>query len=145
MLIIIPCGAKKFRVKSPVPAHRLYVGPYFKACLKYALSITDPCSIFILSAKYGLISLKENIESYDLKMGQVGSIGGDIILEQAIERDLVYRTPMIGLGGKLYTDKMRNIWPNGHYPLTGLSLGYSMRFLKINHGRKPWHHQQQEH
>ena len=63
MIVVIPCGAKK--VDHRAPAGKLYTGPYFSACLKWALSRVVSTPIYILSAKYGLLGkqlrwLKEN-------------------------------------------------------------------------------------
>ena len=54
------------------PAARLYTGGYFKASLRLAkLIASDEKSIFILSAKYGVVGLQERIEQYDLKLSQL--------------------------------------------------------------------------
>lgn len=132
MICIIPCGGKK--LKRTAPAHELYTGPYFKACYRYALSIAPKSSVFILSAKHGLIKPDYPVAPYNLRMGQVGSVTSHRVWEQAVKYDLLAR-PMIGLGGKDYTSVMREVWPNGIYPIEGLQLGYALANLKYNHGQ----------
>ena len=44
----------------------MYVGNYFKTCLEYAK--TYKSDIYILSAKYGLLSLEDYIEPYNLTL-----------------------------------------------------------------------------
>jgi hypothetical protein len=63
MLVIVPCGSAKLRV--PDRADRLYTGNYHRACLAWARSVAPAPSIFILSAKYGLVGLDQVIEPYE--------------------------------------------------------------------------------
>lgn len=134
MLVIIPCGARKRPVKSA--AYALYTGPYFMANLRYALSIAQRSDVYILSAKYGLLDLAREVEPYNLKMGQPGCVTVTQVCEQAEKLGILQRSPVIGLGGRLYTDIMRTIWPEIKLPLSGIvGIGKQMQWLNNHRGR----------
>jgi cytoplasmic iron level regulating protein YaaA (DUF328/UPF0246 family) len=65
-VLLIACSKKKGPAKSQ--ARDLYRGDLFRKSLAYASCLTDESRIFILSAKYGLVSLEEEIEPYDLSI-----------------------------------------------------------------------------
>ena len=133
MLIIIPCGSKKLSYSTL--AWKLYQGPYYKSCLRWALSIEKMDNIRILSAKYGLLRLDEVIHPYELRMGRPGSISLDKIREQAQASGLLSEE-VIGLGGRDYTRIIKEIWPFAHLPLEGKGgLGKQMRWLKRHLGK----------
>ena len=58
-IVLISCVSKKLAVKSK--AENLYSSVLFKYNLRYAKSL-NPEKIFILSAKYGLLSLDDEVE-----------------------------------------------------------------------------------
>lgn len=64
-IILISCVSKKRTRKSK--AKDLYISALFKKNLQYAWQ-QKPDQIFILSAKYGLVTLDEEIEPYDLTL-----------------------------------------------------------------------------
>ena len=61
----------------------MYTGIYFRKSLKYALSISDPKKVFILSSKYGFIPLNRIIEPYDVRFGQNGALSQAEVNESA--------------------------------------------------------------
>jgi hypothetical protein len=65
-IVLIGCGKKKKQRKTK--AEWLYQGHYYYLCLSLARLLTKHENIFILSAKYGLISLDKMIEPYNLKI-----------------------------------------------------------------------------
>ena len=133
MIVIIPCGGKKREM--PCAAGNLYIGPYFKGCMAYALSKVGPERVFILSAKYGLISPNDRIEPYDLRMGNEGCVTADKVREQAIQRGLLGEE-VTALGGDEYIQVVKQVWPNAATPLTGVGgIGYQLQWLKANRGR----------
>jgi hypothetical protein len=81
MVVIISCGAKK--LERAAPARDLYIGPYFRAILGYALTIAPAENIFVLSAKYGLVRLQDRLKPYDLKMGAAGGVDIRTVRRQA--------------------------------------------------------------
>ena len=66
-IVLIPCVREKLNHKAK--AQDLYIGPLFKKLLKYAKSL-KPDKIFILSGKYGLLKLDEEIEPYDKNLNE---------------------------------------------------------------------------
>lgn len=132
MIVVIPCGAKK--INKPAPACNLYIGPYFKACWSYSISLTNYSNIYILSAKHGLIKSTTILYPYNLQMGQPGSIGLKKIEEQASEYGIINKN-IIGLGGIKYTSLMKQVFgKESKYPITGLQMGYAIKWLKENKG-----------
>lgn len=110
---IVACGKEKAQFR--MQAKDMYIGSYFKSCLKYALEFGD--KVFILSAKYGLLELDDFINPYDLLMGDDGSVTIDIVKEQAINLEISGN--VIVLGGKKYLDFSKKIWKNATCPLSG--------------------------
>lgn len=127
-IVIVPCGARK--QQQACPAQEMYTGPYHRACMAYARSIAPDSSIYILSAFYGLLSLDERINPYDLKMGDPGCVGSALVHSQA--RDLgLLKLRVVALGGQLYTDLCHEVWPHCEMPLAGVGgMGKHMRWLK---------------
>lgn len=131
MLVIIPCGGKK--LGRPAPAVELYVGPYFKACLRYAQSLVGDYEIRILSAKYGLLLLRKVIAPYDLRMGQHGCATVAQVRRRAEEQGLLAEGTVVALGGKQYVSVVRSVWPSCLTPLEGVGgIGKQLRWLKEN-------------
>lgn len=129
MIVVIPCGGKK-RLVSCV-AGRMYIGPYHRACLTYALTLVPPERVYILSAKYGLLALDERIAPYNLKMGQRGCVTARTVADQAAARGLRAEERVIALGGRAYTDVARAVWSHAETPLDGVGgMGYQMQWLK---------------
>lgn len=79
---IIPCCAPK--LDGSHPAADLYTSSTFRMQLRAALNITDRDHVLILSAKHGLLALDTIVESYDVKMGDAGSIDPVGIAAQAL-------------------------------------------------------------
>jgi len=69
-IVLISCVSKKLNHKSK--AQDLYVSPLFQKNLRYARSL-NPDKIFILSAKYGLLSLTDVVEPYDKTLNKMTS------------------------------------------------------------------------
>lgn len=80
-IVVIPCGGAK--LNHPAPAAELYTGSMFQDALRTARMLTSDSDIFILSARYGLVTLDQILEPYDIKMGDPGSIHVDDVRIQA--------------------------------------------------------------
>lgn len=131
--MVISCGYKKRT--HPCQAWQMYIGSYFRAMLRYALSVADRERIYILLAKYGLLRLTDPIEPYNLKMGMPGSIAAAAIAEQA-ERLGIAGEQVLCLGGQEYVARCRAVWKDMVAPLSG-GMGNQMRWMKAQHGRLP--------
>jgi hypothetical protein len=130
-IVLITCVKKKLQGKHK--AEDLYISPFFKKNLAYAKSL-KPDEIFILSAKYGLLNLSQEIETYDLTLKSFKTKElrewADGTLEQL---RLVYdlgNDKFIFLAGDKYRKFL--LPAIGHYeiPLKGLAIGKQLQFLK---------------
>lgn len=66
---LIACSKKKKRF--PCAAERLYQGGLFSLSMQYCKQSQKFDKIYILSAKYGLLNLKQKIEPYDLHIDRL--------------------------------------------------------------------------
>ncbi len=69
-IILISCVSKKLSHKAS--ARHLYISPLFKKNLAYAQRL-NPDAIFVLSAKFGLVDLDQEIEPYDLTLNTMSA------------------------------------------------------------------------
>lgn len=67
-IVLISCVSKKLPQRSK--AKDLYISTLFKLSLKYAEKLA-PDTIFILSAKYGLLALDQEIEPYEQTLNKM--------------------------------------------------------------------------
>lgn len=129
MIVIVACGAKK--LDRPASARCLYVGPYFRACLDYALTIAKAKDVFIISAKYGLVGLADVIEPYDKRLGDPFSVAEFSLTTQAEQLGLLGKKVTV-LAGKDYVRLCRKVWRSGlSAPLAGKGgIGKQMAWMK---------------
>ncbi|MFF8629696.1 DUF6884 domain-containing protein [Streptomyces werraensis] len=124
-LVVVACGGKKSDAPGKIPAEERYTGNYFRACLMAADVMDGPT--MILSAKYGLIPLTEEIENYDVKLGDPGSIRlGDV--RRQVEALGLEDAKVTVLGGERYVKAARQIWPDAEAPLKG-GIGQQLKQL----------------
>lgn len=69
-IVLISCVSKK--LNHAAKARDLYVSPLFKGNLAYAESL-KPDVIYILSAKYGLLSQQDEITPYDVTLNAMNA------------------------------------------------------------------------
>jgi hypothetical protein len=130
-IVLISCASKKLAYKSK--AEGLYISSLFRLSLAYAKKL-KPDKIFILSAKYGLLNLNDEIATYNetlnnkpvsdikiwaekvvFKLGKIANLQNDIF---------------IFFAGKKYREY---ILPHIRYykiPLKGLKIGEQLKLLK---------------
>lgn len=134
-IVIIPCGAKK---RTGVHrAEDLYIGSYFKGCYNYAVTIAPKPNVYILSAKYGLLALGDEVESYNLTLGEPGCVSPRFVYKQAERRGLL-GCDVVAIGGKKYTGLCRVVWPMCKTPLDGVGgFGKHLQWLKRHRGITP--------
>ncbi|WP_328377053.1 hypothetical protein OHB13_11925 [Streptomyces sp. NBC_00440] len=124
-LVVIACGGKKSERPGRIPADERYTGNYFTAC-RLASDVMDGATM-VLSAKYGLIPLSEEIENYDVKIGDKGSVRLGRVREQAKKLGLEGAKVTV-LGGERYVRAARQIWPDAEAPLKG-GIGQQLQQL----------------
>lgn len=131
LIVLIGCARKKCIFKSV--AKEMYISPLFRLNLKYAHKL-KPDAIFILSAKYGLLSLKDQIEPYDITLNKMTAIQRKswslkIINQLAIDFDL-QKDHFIVLAGIRYRQFLLPYMSSYDIPLRGLPIGKQIQFLK---------------
>ncbi len=127
---LISCVSKKRAVKSK--ARDLYISSLFKKNLQYALNL-EPDQIFILSAKYGLVSLDEEIEPYDLTLNtmsakEVKNWSATVLRDLASQTDL-QEDQFIFLAGAKYRKYLLEHLSHVEIPFEGLTIGRQLQRL----------------
>src|SRR5438874_6587104 len=69
-IVLLSCVSKKRTQRAR--AEDLYISPLFRMSLAYARSL-KPDAIFILSAKYGIVALDQEIEPYDVTLNNMST------------------------------------------------------------------------
>lgn len=64
LIVLLSCGKKK--QNRECPASEMYTSSLFRKSLQLARRLTDDRHIYILSAKYGLLPLRERIRPYEM-------------------------------------------------------------------------------
>ncbi|MFI1408725.1 DUF6884 domain-containing protein [Streptomyces sp. NPDC020707] len=132
-LVLVACGGKKSQRPGKIAADERYTGNYFTACLM-ASEVMDGVTM-VLSAKYGLIPLTEEIENYDVTMGGKGSVRLGFVKQQVEELGLKNAKVTV-LGGERYVKAARQIWPDAEAPLTG-GIGQQLKQLAAIYSGDP--------
>ncbi|MFN3694449.1 MAG: DUF6884 domain-containing protein, partial [Ignavibacterium sp.] len=132
-IVLISCTKKKGPCKTQ--AQYLYTSPLFKYSLEYA-RILKPDKIFILSAKYGLLRLEEEIEPYDKTLNdmsddEIKSWALKVLEKLKMECDLETDEIIFLAGEKYWKDIvcLGNI-KNYRTPLEGKGIGERLQWLK---------------
>ena len=128
-LVIVPCGATKQPLGWRGPASGLYIGPYFRSCLRAALALAPPDRCRILSGYYGLLRLSDSVEPYEMRVTAQGAIAPARVAAQAREQGLDSEPYVICLTGRDYAHVLAHVWPHAHFPLSG-SIFDQMSYLR---------------
>lgn len=130
-IVLISCVSQKLSHRAK--AKDLYVSTLFRLNLKYA-KLLNPDAIYILSAKYGLLSLEQEIEPYEQTLNNMRS---DEIKDWArkviAQLDEVASLEMVEftfLAGDKYRKYLLPHTKNSVIPLKGLRIGEQLQRLK---------------
>jgi hypothetical protein len=126
-LIVIPCGARK--LDHCAQAGDMYIGSYHRACRRVADALR-PDRLVILSARYGLLDLNDEIEPYDTPHGAAGSATARLLQAQADERGIAALDPVVVLGGAKHVALAKTVWPHARTPLSG-TRGMGEQFARL--------------
>ena len=130
-VVLISCVSKKLPHKAK--AKQLYTSTLFKFNLAYARSL-NPEAIFILSAKYGLLDLEQEIEPYDLTLNTMAEsekkAWADRVAGQLRERIDFSNDEVIFLAGQNYRKHLFNLITHASAPMQGLGIGKQLHYLK---------------
>lgn len=132
-LVVVPCGGRKQPAGWRGPAHDLYTGPYFRGCLRAALALTPGDRVRILSGKYGLLRLTDEVEPYEQRIDEAGHVTLARLHQQLDEQGLRHAPHVIALVGSAYAKQVVALW--GHaatsFPLAGVGgIGKQLARLK---------------
>jgi hypothetical protein len=129
-IILISCVSKKRDQKSK--ACDLYISPLFQKNLQYA-QLLAPDKVFILSAKYGLAELEQEIEPYDLTLNNMSTAlirrWAAYVLHQMAEQVDLKEDRFIFLAGEKYRRYLIPYMRHVEIPLEGLSIGRQLQRL----------------
>jgi len=130
-IALISCVSKKLTHRTR--AEELYISSLFKLNMKYARSLS-PNKIFILSAKYGLLKLEDEIEPYnetlnEKKDSEIKEWAEKVLAQLAKEADLE-NDEIIFLAGEKYRRYLIPGIKNYKIPLEGLGIGKQLGLLK---------------
>jgi len=130
-IILISCSSKKLNGKAK--ASEIYSSPLFKLGLRYAYSLS-PDKIFILSAKYDLLRLDDEIEPYNLTLNTMNDeerkIWSEKVLEKLKKEADLEKDEILFLAGKNYRKYLAPHIRNYKVPMEGLGIGKQLKFLK---------------
>ncbi len=130
-IVLISCVKEKQDLKCK--AEELYISTFFKKSLQYAKSL-NPDKIFILSAKYGLLPLDKEIDTYDLtlnnfKVKELKEWSNNTLQQLSTESDFK-NDQFIFLAGDRYRKYLLPGINNYKIPMQGLGIGKQLQFLK---------------
>ena len=130
-IVLISCVKKKLNKKTK--AEYLYTSDLFKSNLRYAKSL-KPDTIYILSAKYGLLKLSDIIEPYDKTLNKMKKAErvewAKEIITSLKEDNNIENDNFIFLAGKKYREFLLEDIVNSEIPMEGLPLGKQLQWLK---------------
>lgn len=130
-IVLISCVSKKLSHKAK--ARDLYISPLFRMNLKYAQRFS-PQKVFILSAKYGLVQLDEEIEPYDVTLNQMSARErrnwAAKVVSQLQEHSNLENNHFVILAGQKYRQYLLPHLKSYEVPLAGLPIGKQLQFLK---------------
>lgn len=134
MIVVVSCGASK--LDRPAPAGHLYTGSYARQALTWARSVEPTSHIFILSALYGLVPHDRVISPYERRMSDADAITVPELRMQAARFGIDTERDVIVVGGKVYREAARAVWPHARAPFHG-GMGTQMGQLRRHRGVVP--------
>jgi len=132
-VVLVTCAAKKR--SGHHAARNLYIGPFYRACMEYAESL-KPDSIFILSAKHGLLDPDRTISYYDETLNRMGVKArrdwASRVLGQVRGKFGTSKMEYTILAGERYWEFLVEELGNVLLPLQGKRIGKQLQFLLRN-------------
>ena len=130
--MIVFIGCVKNKKSYPTKAEYLYDSQFFKKCLEYARSL-NPDTIYILSAKYGVVDLNDVIEPYDRTLNTMTKVEriewSDMVHDQLVDLNVDFHQPTVWLCGTRYRTDLIKYFPESTCPFEGLGIGYQLSFM----------------
>lgn len=130
-IVLISCVSKKLPHSAKVK--NLYISTLFKLNLKYANTLSTD-SIYILSAKHGLLSLNQEIEPYEQTLNNMHANEvkewANKVKQQLTAITLLEEDEFIFLAGDKYRKYLLPHIKHVQIPLEGLRIGKQLQRLK---------------
>jgi hypothetical protein len=96
----------------------MYIGSFHKLCRQTA-DTYNADRLYIISAKYGLMSPGRIIYPYDTRLGDRGSVKPWKVQRQAKKDGSWHADRVVVLAGRDYVELARTVWPDAEAPLEG--------------------------
>ena len=130
-IVLISCVSKKLSHKAR--ARDLYISPLFRMNLEYAQQFS-PQKVFILSAKYRLVQLDEEIDPYDVTLNEMLTRArrnwAAEVASQLQEHCDLENDHFLILAGQKYRQYLLPYLKSYEVPLAGLPIGKQLQFLR---------------
>ena len=130
-IVFISCVSKKLPHKAK--AQDLYISPLFKLNLAYAKKL-KPDTIYILSAKHGLVGLNDVLAPYDTTLNRMHDrerrVWGKKVMEQLEGKVNLKRDRFIFLAGGRYRKYLMPHMAHVEVPMIHLGIGKQLQYLK---------------
>lgn len=131
-IVLLSCVKSKNDKKSK--AKDMYISALFKYSYMYASKITSQENIYILSAKYGLLKLDDEIYPYEdtlnTKTEKQKKIWAYKVYKQMKSLNFDFDKQTVFLCGNNYRKYLITKFSNAIAPLSGLGLGKQLQFYK---------------
>ncbi|NPA08445.1 MAG: hypothetical protein GXO46_05615 [Chlorobi bacterium] len=130
-IVLISCVSQKLPHRAK--AKNMYISTLFKLNLRYAEKL-NPDGVYILSAKYGLLNLEQEIDPYEqslnnMRINEVKWWANQVI-EQIKKICVIEETEFIFLAGEKYRKYLLPHLNNVQIPLKGLRIGEQLQMLR---------------
>jgi hypothetical protein len=130
LIVLISCVSQKLDQKAK--AQDLYISSLFKKNLKYARSL-NPDQIFILSAKYMLLELDDEIDPYNVTLNNMKvrevKDWSSMLLSQLKRKTDLNNDEFIFLAGEKYRKYLLPYIKLYQIPMQGLKIGKQLQWL----------------
>lgn len=131
-VVFISCVSKKLPHRAR--AEELYVSDLFKKSLAYAKSLR-PRTIYILSAKYGLLKLDKTIEPYEqtlntMKDREIREWSQKVLIQMQKAKIDFKKDEAVFLAGAKYRKYLMPHFAHAQAPLSKLGIGRQLAHLK---------------
>ena len=137
MIVFLSCV--KLKRDSPCAACDMYTSDLFQKSLAYAMQL-KPRKVYILSAKYGLLELDDQIEPYNQTLNEMSEEKKKAwaykVCKQCEAKGISYAEEAIFLCGNNYRKYLMRKFVNACAPLKNMGIGKQLAYYKNNTARK---------
>lgn len=132
MQVFISCMKSKKNHKTT--AEKMYTSSLFKGSLAYAKKLTNRENIYILSAKYGVLRLDDQIYPYEKTLKAMTEKEKKewayMCYRQLTKMNMDFNRKTVFLCGKEYRKYLIQLFSDTEVPLKNMRLGKQLEFYK---------------